>query len=30
VEEDKFHTADLAEDEALLNADAARGEETGR
>ena len=30
VEEDKFHTEDLADDEALLNADAARGEETGR
>jgi multicomponent Na+:H+ antiporter subunit C len=30
VEEDKFHTADLAEDEALLNADAARGEEAGQ
>ena len=30
VEEDKFHTADLADDEALLNADADRGEVTGQ
>jgi multicomponent Na+:H+ antiporter subunit C len=30
VEEDKFHTEDLANDEAQLDADAARQEEDGR
>ena len=30
VEEDQFHTVDLANDEALLDADAARQEEDGR
>lgn len=30
VEEDEFHTEDLVDDEALLNADADRGEEAGR
>ena len=30
VEEDKFHTEDLANDEALLDADAARQQEDGR
>ena len=30
VEEDEFHTKDLVDDEALLNADADRGEEAGR